>query len=97
MHGTIILTADLYGCETWSLILRYELRLRVFENRVLMRIFVPKRDVVTDKWRKLHNEELNNLYWTPNIIRVMKSRRRRWAMHAAHMRKRCREGFCAET
>ena len=61
-----------YGCETWSLILREERRLRVFENRVLRRIFVPKEDVVTEKWKKLYNEELNNLFWTPNVIRVIK-------------------------
>ena len=56
----------LYGCETWSLTLREERRLRVFENRVLRRVFGPKRDEVTGEWRKLHNEELNNLYSSPN-------------------------------
>jgi hypothetical protein len=65
----------LHGCETWSLKLRDERRLRVFENRVLRRIFGPKRDEVTDEWRKLHNEELNILYSSPNIVRVIKSRR----------------------
>ena len=74
----------LYGCETWSLILREERRLRVFENRVLMRIFGPKRDEVTGEWRKLHNAELNNLY-SPNVIRVIKSKRMRWAGHVARM------------
>jgi hypothetical protein len=69
----------LYGCETWSLTLREEGRLRVFENRVLRRIFRPKRDEVTGDWRKLHNEELNNLYSSPNIVRVIKSRRMGWA------------------
>ena len=63
----------LYGCGTWSLILREERRLRVFENRVLRRIFGPKRDEVRGEWRKLHNEELNDLYTLPNIVRVKKS------------------------
>ena len=66
----------LYGCETGSLILREERRLRVFENRVLRRIFVPKRDKVTGEWRILHNEELNELYSSPNVVRVIKSRMR---------------------
>jgi hypothetical protein len=66
-----------YGCETWSLTLREEQRLRVFENRVLRRIFGRKRDKVTGDWRKLHNEELHNLYSLPNIIRIIKSRRMR--------------------
>jgi hypothetical protein len=82
---TIILPVVLYGCETWSLALRDELRLRVFENRLLRRIFGPKRDGVTGEWRRLHNEELNDLYSTPNIIRVIKSRRMRWAGHVARM------------
>ena len=60
----------LYECETWSLTLREERRLRVFENKVLMRVFGPKRDEVTGEWRKLHNEELNDLYSLPNIVRV---------------------------
>ena len=71
------------GCETWSLTLREEHRLRMFENRVLRRIFGPKRDGVTGEWRKLHNEELNDLYCSPNIVRVIKSRRMRWAGHVA--------------
>jgi uncharacterized membrane protein len=74
----------LYGCETWSVTLREEHRLRVFENRVLRRIFEPKRDATGD-WRKLHNEELHNLYSLPNIIRMIKSRRMRWAGHVARM------------
>ena len=66
----------LYGCETWSLTLREERRLRIYENRVLRRIFGPKRGEVTGEWRKLHNKELNDLY-SPNIVRVIKSRRMR--------------------
>jgi hypothetical protein len=75
----------LYGCETWSLTLREEHRLRVFENRMLRRTFGPKRDEVTGGWRKLHNEELYNLYSAPNIIRMIKSRRVRWARHVARI------------
>jgi hypothetical protein len=81
----IILPVVLYGCETWSLTLKEEHRLRVFENRVLRRIFGPKRDDVTRDWRKLHNEELHNLYSSPNIIRMIKSRKIRWAGHVARM------------
>jgi hypothetical protein len=77
----------LYGCETWSLISREEHRLRVFENRVL-RIFGPKREG-DGSWRKLHNDELHSLYSSPNIVRVIKSRRMRWAGHVAGLR----EGF----
>ena len=75
----------LYGCETGSLTLREERRLRVFENRVLRKVFGPKRDEGTGEWRKLHNEELNDLYYLPNIVRVVKSRRMRWTGHVAHM------------
>jgi hypothetical protein len=75
----------LYGRETWSLTLREEHRLRVFENRVLKRIFGPKRDEVTGGWRKLHNDEFHNLYFSPTIIRMIKSRRMRWAGHVARM------------
>jgi hypothetical protein len=75
----------LYGCETWSLILKKERRLWVSENRVLRRVFGPKRDEVTGEWRKLHNEELNDLYSLPNIVRVVKSRRMRWAGHVERM------------
>jgi hypothetical protein len=81
----IILTLVLYGCENWSLMLREEHRLTVFENRVLRRIFGPKRDEVTGEWRKLHNEELHNLYSSADIIRQVKSRRMRWAGHLARM------------
>jgi hypothetical protein len=75
----------LYGCETWSLTIREEYRLRVFENRVLRRIFGPTADGVTEDWRKLHNEELHNLYSSPNIIRMMKSRSMRLAGHVARI------------
>jgi len=84
IYRTIILPA-LYGCETWSLTLREERRLRVFENRVLRKVFGPKRDEVTGEWRKLHNEELSYLCSLPNIVRVVKSRRMRWAGHVARM------------
>jgi len=69
----------LYGCESWSLTLREERRLRVFENMVLRRIFGLKRGEVTREWRKLHNEDLNDLYFSPNIGRVINSIRIRWA------------------
>ena len=85
IYRTIILPVVLYGCETWSLTLREERRLRVFENRVLRRVFGPKRDDVTGDWRKLHNEGLSDLYSLPNIVRVVKSRRMKWAGHVAHM------------
>ena len=73
----------LYGCETWLLTLREERRLRVFENRELRRVFGPKRDEVTGEWRKLHNEELSDLYSLPIVVRVVKSRRLRWAGNVA--------------
>ena len=76
---------DLYGCETWSLTLREERKLRVFENKVLRRIFRPRRDEVTRQWRRLHNAELNHLYSSPHTVRVIKSRRMRWAGHVARM------------
>jgi hypothetical protein len=84
IYKTIILPVVVYGCETWSLTVREEHKLSVFENRVL-RIFGPKRDGVTGGWRKLHNEELHNLYSSPSIIRIIKSRRMRWAGHLARM------------
>jgi hypothetical protein len=88
----------LYGCETWSLTLKDERRLRVFENRVLRRIFGPTRDEVTGEWRKLHNEDLNGLYSLPNIVRVIKSRRLRWAGHVARIGggERCVQGSGGE-
>jgi hypothetical protein len=90
----------LYGCETRSLTLREEHRLRVFENRVLRRIFGPKRVEVTGGWRKLHNEELRDLYSSPStrIIRIIKSRRMRWAVHVARMgRRETRIGYWWES
>jgi hypothetical protein len=75
----------LYGCETWFLTLREEYKVTVFENRVLRRILGPKRDGVTGGWRKLYNEELHNLYSSPSIIGIIKSRRMRWAGHVARM------------
>jgi len=88
IHRNIVLPLVLYGCETWSFTLREERRLRVFEDRVLRRIFGPKRDEVTGEWRKLHNEELNDLYFPPNIIWVMKSRRMTLPGHVARMGER---------
>jgi len=85
IYRTIIFPVVLYGCEPWSLTLRDERRLRVFENRVLRRIFGPKKDEVTGDWRKLHNEELNDLYSSPNIVLVIQSRRMRQAGHVARM------------
>jgi hypothetical protein len=85
IYKTIILPVLLYGYETWSLTLREEHRLRVFENRVLRRIFGPERDEVTGHWRKLHSGELHNLYLSPDIIRQIKSRIMRWAGHVARM------------
>jgi hypothetical protein len=84
----MMLPVVLYGCETWSLTLREEHRLRVFENRVRRRIFGPKKDAVTGEWRKQHNEELHDLYSLPSIIRMMKSRRMRWEGHVARMGRR---------
>jgi hypothetical protein len=85
IYITIILPVVLYGCEIWSLTLREERRPRVFENRVLRTVFGPKREEVAGEWRKLHNEELNDLYSLPNIVRVVKSRRMSWAGHVARM------------
>jgi len=91
IYRTVIFPVVLYGCETWSLTLQEERKLRLFENMVLRRIFGPRRDEVTGEWRRLHKEELNDLYCSPNIVRVIKSRRMRWAGHVARMReeRRC--------
>ena len=85
IHRTTILPVVLYGCETWSLTLREERKLRVFDNMVLRRIFGPRMDEVTGEWGRLHNEELNDLCSSPNIVRVIKSRRMRWAGHVVRM------------
>jgi hypothetical protein len=88
IYRTIMLLVVLYGCETWSLTLRRECRLRVFENRVLRRIFGPKTEEVTGEWRRLHNKELYALYSSPNIIRAIKSRILRWAGHVVRVGER---------
>jgi hypothetical protein len=88
IYKTIILPVVLYGCETWSLTVREKHKLRMLENRVLRRRFGPKKDGVTGERRKLHNEELHNLYSSPSIIRIIKSRRMRWAGHVARMGKK---------
>jgi hypothetical protein len=85
VYKTLILLVVLYGCETWSHTRREERRLRISENRVLRIIFGTKRDDATGEWRKLRNEELNDLYCSPSIVRVIKSRRMRWAGHVACM------------
>jgi hypothetical protein len=79
IYGTMLPSVVLYGCETWSLTLRKEHRLRVFENRVLRRVFGPKRDEVTGEREKMYKKELHILYSSPNIIRQIKSRRMSWA------------------
>jgi len=94
----VVVIVVLYGCEAWSQTLREEKNLRVFENMVLRRIFGPRRDEVTGEWRRLHNKELNDLYTSPNIVRVIKSRRMRWAGHVARMgEERVVEGLGGET
>jgi hypothetical protein len=85
LNKIITLPVVLYWCETWSLTLREEHRLRVVKEMVLRRTFEPKRDEVTGGWRKLRNEELHNFFSSPNIIRMIKSRRMRWAGHVARM------------
>ena len=88
IYRTTILPVVIYGCETWSFILRDEHRLRMFENRVLRRMFGPKRDEVTGYLRRLHNKDLCDLYSSPNIIRVIKSKIIIWVGHVAHMGQR---------
>jgi hypothetical protein len=104
MYRTIILPVVVYGCETWSLTLLEERKVRVFESRVLRRVFGPKRDEVTADCRKIHNEELNGLYCSPSIVRGINSGKMGWAGHVATMGERrgvCRvlvgkpEGNCA--
>jgi len=85
IYRPIIVPVFLYGCETWSLTLREEHGLRMFENWVLRRIFGHRRDEVIREWRKLHTEKLNDLYSSPSIVRVMKSRRMKWAGHVTPM------------
>ena len=85
IYRIIILPFVLYGCETWSLTLREEHRLKVFENKLLRGIFCPKRDEVIGEWRRLHNEELNDLYCSLSIVRVVNWGRMRWADHVAPM------------
>jgi hypothetical protein len=88
IYRAIILPVVLYGCENWSLTLREECRLRVFENRVLRRIFGPKRDKVTGEWRRLHNKEFYTLCFSAGIIHMIKSRRLSWAGHVASIGER---------
>ena len=85
VYRTIILPVVLYGCETWSLTRQEERKLRVFENMVLRRIFGSRNEEVTGEWRRLHNEELNDIYVSPNIVRMIKSRRMRLTGHVARM------------
>jgi len=92
-----ILSAVLYGRETWSLTLRKERRLRVSENRALKIIFRPKTEEIMGEGRKVHNEERNDLHSSPNISRVIKSRKMGWAEHVACMGERCIQGFGGET
>jgi hypothetical protein len=85
IYRNVILPVVLYGCETWSLTLREEHRMKVLENRVLRKIFRPKRDEVRWKWRRLRNEMLRYLYFLPNSIRMIRSRGMRWAGHVTRM------------
>ena len=82
IHKTISLSVVQFGCEAWSLTLKEELRLMAFDNRILRRIFGPKRDA-NEEWRSVDNEELHSLYRSPNVVWVIKYRRLRWAGHVA--------------
>jgi len=93
IYRTIILPVVLYGCETWSLTLREERKLRVFENMVLRRIFGPKRDEITGEWRKLGNEEFNDLYCSPNIVRDKIKNEMGGACGVYGGEERCVQGF----
>ena len=97
IHRTVIFPVVVYECETWSLILREERRLRVFENRLLGGIFRPEKEEVTGEWRKLHNEELTDLYCSPNIVRVIKSREVGGACSTYGGEESRIQGFCGET
>ena len=95
IYRTITFPVVLYRCATWSLKLREEGRLRMFENRVMRRIFRPRREEVTGEWRKLHNEELNDFYCSANIILAIKSRRMKWVVYVARIgRREVQTGFC---
>jgi len=96
IYGIIVLPVVLYGCENSSLTLREERGLRMFENGVLRKIFGRKRDEVTGEWRKLHNEELNDMYSSPNIVGLINSRRIRWAGHVARVGVGRVQGFGGE-
>jgi hypothetical protein len=96
IYRTVILPAVLYGYETWSLILKEGYGLRVLENRVLRKEYGPKRDEVTGEWRRLHNEELNDLYSSPNIIRVFKYNEMGGACSRDTEGKGCIQGFGRE-
>jgi hypothetical protein len=97
IYEIIILTVVLYGCETWCLTYREEHTLRVFENRVLRKIFRFKRDDITGGWRKLHNEKLHNLYSSSNPIKITKLRRMRWAGYVGFMGHKCIQNFGRKT
>ena len=97
IYRTLILPVVLYGCETWSLTLKEERRLRVFENIVLTRIFGLRMGEVTGEWRRLYNVELNDLYSSTNIMQVTESRSMIWAGHVEHEEERSMQGFVGET
>jgi hypothetical protein len=96
-YKTTILPVALYGCETWSLILRQENRLGVFENRVPRKICASKKDELTGGWGELHNEEFHNLSSSPIIMRMTESRRMRWAGHVVRLGEKMNTGFWLES